>query len=144
MKKCAICKLTFELDKFYFHKTTGNAYSKCKRCCSMIGGHNQAIRRKVKWSHAWFYNRFLKSKRNARLRGIEHHLLFEEFKAILTSTKKCFYCEEKPERVSLDRVVNTFGYTRENTVMACLKCNFLKRGLLSSDKQRMLDILSKL
>lgn len=51
---------------------------------------------------------------------------FEEFKALVTSP--CHYCKliKEKEANGIDRVNNDLGYTKENCVPACWKCNRMK------------------
>lgn len=56
---------------------------------------------------------------------------------LVISRLKCAYCKENtevfykqvrsPTQWSLDRIDNTIGHTRENTVVSCLQCNLRRR-----------------
>jgi hypothetical protein len=50
---------------------------------------------------------------------------YEELLHIL-STNKCVYCNSD-KNLTLDRINNTKGHIKDNTVVACLKCN-TRRG----------------
>ena len=63
---------------------------------------------------------------SASLRNIEWDLTFEQFMTFWQ--KPCYYCGEKIETVGLDRVDNTKGYTINNIVSCCHKCNNWKKN----------------
>ena len=56
----------------------------------------------------------------------DFEILFEDFKVLVTSP--CYYCKEIKENEAngIDRVNNDLGYTKENCVPACWKCNRMK------------------
>ena len=56
----------------------------------------------------------------------DFEILFEDFKVIVTSP--CHYCKQIKENEAngIDRVNNDLGYTKENCVAACWKCNRMK------------------
>lgn len=78
-------------------------------------------------------------RRRAAEKDREFSISFEEFLQMALSN--CFYCGDPPsnERVSqggnsgsfiyngIDRVDNSCGYTKENTVPCCKHCNLSKR-----------------
>lgn len=82
------------------------------------------------------YSRY---KRRSLVRGMEFNLKFDEFKNIIT--QNCYYCNSEPRELSLsyvtsehgkidfngvDRLDNNVGYTIENSVPCCSKCNYAK------------------
>ena len=84
-------------------------------------------------------------KYSAKSRSLDFSLSKESFLEIIN--KKCFYCGEKPSTYKysisgngsyilyngIDRVNSTIGYTDENTVPSCSKCNYAKGSLSSKD-----------
>lgn len=66
-------------------------------------------------------------KRNASVRGHEWCLSFEEFLSFWKGT--CFYCGDPIETIGLDRLDNSLGYTKENVVPCCSKCNIAKHKM---------------
>jgi 5-methylcytosine-specific restriction endonuclease McrA len=73
-------------------------------------------------------------KRNAALRNLAWLLTDEQFKALIE--QNCYYCDTAPQPRMLsglertyngvDRKDNMLGYTTENSVPACSKCNNAK------------------
>jgi len=82
-------------------------------------------------------------KSNARNRGYDFNLTLEEFNSLIT--QPCHYCGQEPEVLNggslsdrrdksqpnlytngIDRIDSTKGYTVENCVPCCSKCNLMK------------------
>jgi hypothetical protein len=81
---------------------------------------------------------------NAKKRGLSFELSIDEFRALTKGN--CFYCNEPPSQViyqaapksekakqqtayvysGIDRKVNSIGYTLDNTVPCCHRCNTAK------------------
>jgi hypothetical protein len=63
--------------------------------------------------------------------------LSEIIEKLVSSKLKCYYCKEKikilykqvrdEHQWTLDRIDNNNGHTRDNTIIACLKCNLQRR-----------------
>ncbi|KKL92938.1 hypothetical protein LCGC14_1879680 [marine sediment metagenome] len=73
---------------------------------------------------------FKQYKDNAKTRGHEFDLSFDEFQEIVTSW--CYYCGEDPP-VGVDRFDNAFGYRYDNVVPCCANCNYMKRHRTTDD-----------
>ena len=58
-------------------------------------------------------------------------LSFEDFDAI--TSRSCFYCGENEKRIGIDRIDNSIGYTKENSVSCCKICNYMKRTMTKED-----------
>jgi len=72
------------------------------------------------------------AKHSAKRRGWNFDFSFEEYEALLASTKRmCFYCGYSLSKcgTSLDRIDSKQGYTKENTVPCCTLCNMSKSNL---------------
>lgn len=90
----------------------------------------------------WYRIRYEKLKASARKRGFIFELSHEDHRKIF-DTPLCHYCEEANVTRSVDRKDNSMGYTVNNCVMACWKCNQMKGILLPKDKERILKIVAK-
>jgi hypothetical protein len=97
---------------------------------------NLKLYRKIKSEKELIYRLFKKYKVQASLRGLGFDLNFEFFKN--TINKNCFYCDGNPENTiksvgfkikysGIDRVDNSRGYTQDNCVPCCSKCNNAKK-----------------
>lgn len=89
--------------------------SKRERVCNY---KNEKFRNKVP-----YYKAYINS---AIKRNYEFLLNFEEFSELVI--KPCYYCQyyKESETNGIDRVDNSKGYTKENTVPCCEKCNNMK------------------
>ena len=80
---------------------------------------------------------FYTYKYNAKLRNLPFELKEEEFKTLLRGD--CFYCGRKPEQIfrmkynngdfvhnGVDRLDSSKGYTLDNCVSCCTRCNRAK------------------
>jgi len=78
--------------------------------------------------------RFRKSVRGAMDRGLEWTITWEEFEAL--AQRPCHYCESASPRTGsgLDRVDNRRGYTLDNVLPCCGRCNFIRGKELSVDE----------
>lgn len=75
--------------------------------------------------------KYLTYKRGAKVRNITFDFTLEEFKQHWNGN--CFYCNEPVNGVGLDRVDNSIGYTKENTVNCCFMCNRMKHAFAKDD-----------
>lgn len=66
---------------------------------------------------------------------------YEELKELLT-VGQCTYCASK-EKLGLDRIDNSKGHTKNNTVIACAKCNSMRNCHWSVDEFRKVWELTK-
>jgi hypothetical protein len=64
--------------------------------------------------------RYLDKKRNHTMCDYTYDELL-----LLLSTNKCTYCNSI-DKLGLDRIDNTKGHTKDNTVVCCSACNTLK------------------
>ena len=83
-------------------------------------------------------------KRNAKYRKRKFDIDFDDFKKI--TKQNCYYCNAEPSQIGrfkqcngyyiyngLDRINNDKGYTLENCVPCCKKCNYAKRDFSRAD-----------
>lgn len=103
------------------------------------------------------FNQLYNSYRSgSRTRGYSFNLDKEQFKRL--TSKNCFYCNESPSQIythnigtnkhptpyiynGLDRVNNNSGYTIENVVPCCGKCNVAKHTL---SQDEFLELVRKI
>lgn len=92
--------------------------------------------------------------KSARLRGYDFDLTKEEFRHIVT--KPCVYCgealtQEKKKTscngnfkyTGIDRYDNTKGYTVENSVPCCKRCNRIKSDMSINEFEERLEMIIK-
>jgi hypothetical protein len=111
----------------------------CRKCGCKHGG-KQRILPNFKAALKAYYMSYY---RNAKSRNLEFTLTNEEFDNIIS--KNCVYCGMSPQDQSylsrstkkydkfyasgIDRLDNKLGYTVDNCVSCCTKCNMMKKTL---------------
>ena len=70
--------------------------------------------------------RFSQMKSRAKYRRKNFNLDFDTFNLLLVS--KCRYCGEDKSG-TVDRIDSKIGYSKDNVVASCLKCNVMKNSL---------------
>jgi len=129
-------------------------YWLCKCSCGVeriIPSHNLRCNRSLSCGHdiklpdfRAIYNHFLSTNEK---RKISCHLTFEEFKEF-TKISKCHYCHSSitwkthahNKRYNLDRKNNNEGYTKENSVVCCTRCNFGKNSRYSYEEWYLMNL----
>ena|SRR3990170_4792675 len=101
----------------------------------------------VKYSilDAGLHSMYSQTQHSAQRRNIDFELSYDEFKNL--SLSKCYYCNSEPMqhiyvdhkrkhtqnheyyRNGIDRVDNLKGYTTDNCVPCCKKCNSMKNSI---------------
>lgn len=131
--ECTVCNKVKNSTMFsrYFSKRYNRVVLK-SRCmvCEKLSRNN-----KYKTDKGIFKR--YKSDATRRNRNYSFDLTFEQFSAILN--KPCFYCGDMGRGV--DRVNNSLGYSVNNCVPCCKKCNEIK---MSSGLEEMYLHLSKM
>ncbi|MFK5882894.1 MAG: hypothetical protein QM489_00985 [Candidatus Izemoplasma sp.] len=76
-------------------------------------------------------------------RGIRFDLTIKQFMKVL-KIKRCYYTGVRfagnptdPRGLTLDRIDNKIGYTKDNTVAACHGANLLKNALFEDNQSKM-------
>lgn len=80
--------------------------------------------------------RFVSSRARAKVLGKEFSITEDQYYFLISMP--CHYCDGKlsPKGVGLDRIDSAKGYTLENAVACCKKCNVLKGDSLSKDEMK--------
>lgn len=141
-KQCARCGVTQTIDNFYKRKWPNGRVTQPSPCYSCKKEELKKYRR-IEGSYANRRRRFSRKKRIAKKRGLDYNLTQKEFERI-RKEKYCFYCGEETDVKTIDRVDNRNGYSAENCVMACHRCNTIKRDLLKKDIPVLKKILTTL
>ncbi len=67
------------------------------------------------------------ARRSDTLRGQTCDLSKQEIELLIS--QGCQYCGERDLRMTLDRIDNSKGHTRDNVVPACIRCNYARRDM---------------
>ncbi len=134
-KKCTQCGVTKPLNKFTRWKGSKDRYrSYCKACSS-------------KYQSSYFTNtrtgQYHKLLCSAKRNGSEFTLTVDGV-AKLYKQNICYYCnrrvtigfgrKHKLTDRTVDRKDNTKGYTVDNVVIACRRCNLMKGEWLTAEQ----------
>ena len=112
---------------------------------SLIGGIFLLFKKQLKIRHspAWFRVRYYKLRARAKKKGLEFDLLFEEFKRI-KSIEKCYYCNMNNQLVTIDRMNNKLGYSKDNCINCCFLCNQIKSNIFNISEMKIIGKALKL
>jgi len=136
MKKCLKCNKLKNNSEFYKNCTRKDGLQAyCKKCelvqIQEYYAKNPTKMVKHKEQNKQYYKsirgKYLKYKRDARMRDLKFSLKEGEFAAIIS--QPCYYCGELQENFNgVDRVNNKKGYIKENCVPCCKICNIMKHA----------------
>jgi hypothetical protein len=70
---------------------------------------------------------FWEARRSDKRRGLECDLNREQIAEIIK--RECVYCGETQLRMTLDRIDNSRGHTKDNVNPACIRCNYARRDM---------------
>lgn len=76
-------------------------------------------------AHTRVYASWKSVEYGAEKRGYEFDLSLEDF-AEIAWQKPCTYCRSKQSGYGIDRIDNNKGYSKDNCVSCCLRCNSMK------------------
>jgi len=149
-KKCTTCKIDKEYSEF--HKQKHGLYgikSVCKECRKIEKDEYQkrdyviekqkgyyqrnkkTIRKRLN-EHYWTINgQFHTYKKRAKKGNIEFALT--ESDCIKYYQANCTYCGSKIKGLGIDRVINSRGYTLDNIVPCCSRCNYMKHTMSKNE-----------
>lgn len=84
----------------------------------MCKGHNEPIENQI----------VSRSKYTDKQKGFENDLEVEFVKEMISCG--CIYCgDENPSRMTLDRIDNRKGHTKDNVLPSCIRCNTIRRDM---------------
>jgi hypothetical protein len=146
-RACSCCDQEKTTDEFYTRTSNGKQYleSYCKTC-SKIKSRERRNRNitpekrehRNKRVRKW-YSDFRKSpenrprcvlrdskqydKRNGYHNDLDLPFIENEL------AKGCFYCEETEIQITLDRIDNNKGHSKDNVTPSCIRCNLIRRNM---------------
>lgn len=131
-KECSGCKEVLAIGCFGTLNRGFN--SKCRNCRNK---DNRNYRRNIAPKERYRFYEW-NSRRNNR----EFSISFDQFVSVI-NINVCYYCGSKDERLGLDRVDSSVGYTLQNVVACCRRCNVAKNDMSQSDFIRLCSNVHK-
>lgn len=143
-KNCKACGLSEPEVNFGWRTVGGRKYLKiwCRGCerkreklqpgyksrRAKYDKKNQEKNRIARQDPESFYKFIYADARNSdRKFGRDNDLDRESIRMIVN--KPCTYCLLSNLRMTLDRVDNSLGHTKNNVIAACVRCNYLRRDM---------------
>lgn len=106
---------------------TYGAAIRCIKCREVLRKETQRLN-KVKFQyHKRPEAKYKVYMAGAGRRNLSFELTFDDF--MLIWDKPCHYCGTAIHGIGIDRKNNKIGYTLNNVVSCCTKCNFMKRNI---------------
>lgn len=103
----------------------------CSKCAKLDAAKRGGeTRRKFTPEQMAVRNKMSEYKQNAKKRNIMFKLSHDEFKSVVS--RPCRYCGINAN-IGVDRLDNSVGYTYQNSVPCCEKCNYAKRDMTESE-----------
>ena len=133
---CVTCHETKAVSEFYAQLLpTGPSYrTECKQCRNVKRYVTECVEREADPIGMWSKIVLYQSKHRAQKGGYPHTLSESELQSLCKD--RCSYCNKTlkynqrrgamSDSPSIDRIIPTQGYTLENTVVVCFRCNTLK------------------
>jgi hypothetical protein len=123
---------------------SGDIVNKKRVACISCTASLASVRKHEKYEHYGYVNRLYKDYRiGSNKRNLIFDITFEKFYELITSN--CFYCGIEPQirpnpkymvktleplkANGVDRFNSDIGYTEENCVPCCSKCNYAKHEM---------------
>jgi len=118
--------------------------SKSCGCLLVESARRQGKNNRIEYGLAVFNEIYATYKQEARKRNYDFNLTRDEFKSL--TKQNCFYCGTKPSNIKrrkdkwgeyvhngIDRKDNNSGYTLDNCVASCKRCNQAKNDMTIDD-----------
>lgn len=146
MKTCKHCHKQYDVISF---STSSPSYCS-KECRELVRKQVNKLnkeRAKLKLEEGLDIDWILKTKqalykRSAKKRGYNYTLTLQDLRDYYK--KNCYYCNDVVNDISLDRVDNTKGYTSDNIVSCCIRCNIMKHTQTQEDFIKRCKLIASL
>ncbi len=103
--------------------------SLCANCAKSAAAKRGADKRRLPEKERVLRDRWSMYKCNAKAKGVEMRLSFQEFESLFSSP--CDYCGG--DGGGIDRIDSSRGYVLDNVAPCCSKCNYAKRDMSRAD-----------
>lgn len=154
---CVRCKQVKPIAQFgtQVKKDRTIIKSHCNECASKAATEAWRELRATNPHLAWARQASNQSKIRARERGLPHTMSVDNL-VRLAQSGRCVYCDvvvlfqtavdgpDKFQAASVDRFIPTKGYTVENCVLACYRCNVRKNDASLEDLERLVSAMRRI
>lgn len=120
------------------------------RSCGCFQRESIIERTRLSYGYACIQETIRCYKNSAKKRGLEYNLIEKHF--IEITQQDCYYCGAKPNNIKksghhngdyvyngIDRIDNNKGYTIDNIVPCCAKCNYAKGKLTLQEFKELIE-----
>lgn len=100
------------------------------RCVPCLKKYNNEKTRRSKKKNQYHKTpsaRYRVYKYGAVKRNLRFELTMDDFLSLWN--KECYYCNDAIHGIGIDRIDNNVGYTADNVVSCCIRCNIMKRSM---------------
>lgn len=138
---CIRCKEAIQDSDRPKYRSKRERESLCKKCMKNIAiSKRRKIQRHITGTYEWVKQKKDTIRIRAQRKGLVFELSTDDIKRLYTSP--CFYCgnsesnngHNKCKCMTVDRKDNLAGYTNDNCVPCCFRCNHLKRHHYTFDE----------
>lgn len=136
MKTCSICKAQKLFTEFYYDSNHKTYKSMCKKCSIQRAMKTITKQRKIRYSSTWLQDKHRKIRSRAVKKGLGYELNAGFIGELLVGAS-CLYCGDD-NNLSIERMNNYIGYTKENCVAACLRCNMMRNNKFSFEEMKIM------
>jgi hypothetical protein len=141
-KRCPNCKLIKDVSQFYNCRNNNDALqSWCKDCVKKYNRTPIGIYRKLKQNAQQRRNEILNITREDFIvwwysQQQQCHYCHRTLKEVKNDNKEMHPYAKT--RLSIDRKDNSQGYTIDNIVLACYRCNMIKSNYFTEEEMKIL------
>lgn len=155
-KKCSKCGQVKDASEFSVRADRpAGLYSCCKSCKNRSRSEQYRERRQKDPLNLWVVLAYGWSKSRAKTKGLPHALTHAEIdNALAAAHLKCCYCDTpfnfqrniqtRADSPTLDRIIPSLGYIKENVVVCCYRCNQTKNDASPAELSRLAARVSDL
>lgn len=146
--ECLVWKCLCDCGEICFVKSSYllDGRTKSCGCIRKVNGKLWSEKLKLNSGEAAFRAVLRRYKAQAKVRNLSFELTTEQFKTL--TQQNCYYCGKEPKQEykyikihntgtyiynGIDRIDSSCGYTLENCVSCCKKCNWAKKDSSKSD-----------
>lgn len=155
-KRCSKCKEEKPLSEYLVRTDRPNSqrYSSCNTCKAAFTRSRYRERRGSSDMGYWSWLMLRSIRKRAKVKGWVCNISPEDiFKRVQEADGNCSYCgsdldffagyKGRQRSASVDRLNSTVGYTSENIIICCYRCNAVKNDATPDELRKLADAIDK-